>query len=180
MEEKNKQQCELINELKKSNKQKEKKIRKFKKAYNKIKKEMYELDDALNQKVKYKDEINIVYEMEEDGDCNLFGEKFVENNKDNIDLVINGVKNNLTNKYALKKGENIVKMIIKNNITNLSKMFCKCDKIKNIDDLKYLNSKYFLNLEGMFIECSSLTDLKPLESWDVSNVENFKSLFINC
>ena len=124
MEEKNKQQCELINELKKSNKEKDKKIRKFENAYNKMKNEMYDLDDVCGQADKYKDEINIVYEMEEDGDCNLFGEKFVENNKDNIDLVIDGVKTNLTNKYTLKKGENNVKMIIKNKITNLSKMFC--------------------------------------------------------
>ena len=34
---------------------------------------------------------------------NIFGEKFVENNKNNIELNINGNKSDLENKYKLKK-----------------------------------------------------------------------------
>ena len=54
---------------------------------------------------KYKDEINLIYYTEKDGIENIFGKKFVENNKNNIELIINGIKNNLVNEYELKNGE---------------------------------------------------------------------------
>ena len=39
--------------------------------------------DLFNNK--YKDEINIIYKTEKEGIVNIFGEKFVENNKNNIE-----------------------------------------------------------------------------------------------
>ena len=47
---------------------------------------------------KYRNKINLIYFSKKDGNCNIFGEKFVENNKNNIDLkrlIINGTKSNL-------------------------------------------------------------------------------------
>ena len=48
--------------------------------------------------------INLIYECEEDGIWRIFGETFVENNKNNIELLINGIKSELVEKYELKKG----------------------------------------------------------------------------
>ena len=54
--------------------------------------------------------INIKYYANyDDKKENIFGEKFVENNKNNIELMINGKKNELEQKYKLKKGEIIYK-----------------------------------------------------------------------
>ena len=39
-----------------------------------------------------KNEIKLMYYTEKEGIFNIFGEKFVENNKDNIDLIINGIE----------------------------------------------------------------------------------------
>ena len=61
----------------------------------------------------YRNEINLIYYTEKEGIQNIFGEKFVENNKNNIELNINGVKNMLIDKYNLQKGENKIKIIIK-------------------------------------------------------------------
>ena len=36
---------------------------------------------------------------------NIFGEKFVKNNKNNIELIINDKKSELVEKYELKKGK---------------------------------------------------------------------------
>ena len=83
--------------------------------------------------IKYKNEINIIYKTEEESEENIFGEKFIENNKNNIELIINGNKNSLINKYKLKKGENNIKIIIKNKKTNLKKMFYECKSLKNIE-----------------------------------------------
>ena len=46
-------------------------------------------------------------------------------------------------------------------------MFFECKNLKNIDELKYLNTKYWNIFEGMFFGCSSLSDIKGLEKWNV-------------
>ena len=51
---------------------------------------------------------------------------------------------------------------------------------KNINELKYLNTKYCDNFGGMFYGCSSLPDIKGLEKWNVSNANNFGSMFSGC
>ena len=53
----------------------------------------------------------------------IFGSKFVENNKNNITLIINGKKSELIEEYELKEGKNNVQIIINNKLTNLENMF---------------------------------------------------------
>ena len=53
-------------------------------------------------------------------------------------------------------------------------MFDGCESLKNIDELKYLNTKDIINFAYMFHGCSSLLDIKPLENWNVSNGNNFQ------
>ena len=123
----------------KNNEEKDNKIKILENKYNELKKEIARfMINELNDIKKDKDEINLIYEVENEGNYNIFGEEFVKINKENIDLNINGKKNDLIDKYNLKKGENNIKMIIKNKITNLEKMFYKCNKLKNIDELNIL------------------------------------------
>ena len=67
----------------------------------------------------YKKEINLEYLTEKEGKQQIFGYKFVQNNHDKINLVINGEKSKLIDQYYLKKGENNVTICIKNTLTNL-------------------------------------------------------------
>jgi len=136
--------------------------------------------DLFNNKYKLKNEINIIYKTDKEGEENIFGDKFVENNKNNIDLIINGNKNNLIDKYKLKKGENNIKIIIKNKISNLGHMFKDCKSLINIKDLEYLDTKDINNFAQMFEGCSLLSDIKALENWNVSNGNNFKFMFYEC
>ena len=134
--------------------------------------------------------INLIYDVNKDsyfdwkGDriekVNIFGKKFVENNKDNIELIINGIKCELLNNYKLKEGENNIQIIIKNKISNLEYMFYDCKSLKNIEGLKYLDTKEIINFSYMFWGCSSLSDLKPIENWNVSNGNNFSFMFSRC
>ena len=71
--------------------------------------------------------INLIYYIEEDGINNIFGEKFVENNKNKIELIINGKENDLIEKYKLNKGDNNIKIIIKNKLIDLEDMFNWCE-----------------------------------------------------
>ena len=107
---------------------------------------------------------------------NIFGEKFTENNKHNIELIINGEKSELLSEYNLKQGKNIISILIKNKLTNLSDMFNNCDSLINIEELKFLNVEEVTDFSGMFSNCSSLSDIKPLENWNVSNGIDFSGI----
>ena len=80
----------------------------------------------------------------------------------------------------MKKGENNIKIIIKNKITNLEYMFYDCISLNNIEGLKYLDISNGNNFSGMFYGCKSLSDIKPLENWNVSNGNNFSKMFFGC
>ena len=133
----------------------------------------------------FKDKYNkiiLIYEKKSDYNeaNNIFGSKFVENNKDKIELIINGEKNELISEYKLKEGENKLEIIIKNKITNLEYMFYNCISLKNIEGLKFLDTKEIKNFSYMFSGCESLSDIKGLENWNVSNGNNFSYMFIGC
>ena len=142
---------------------------------NKIETKLKKESNNLKEK-----EINLIYTCKFEGTKKIFGELFVENNKDNIELIINGEKTKLVNKYKLKKGENHITLIIKNKIDNLSNMFFKCKALKNIDELKYLNTEDCKDFSRMFNWCSSLSDINALEHWNVSNGTNFFGMFGGC
>ena len=77
--------------------------------------------------IEYRNIINLIYEKHKkkyNHDYNnIFGSKFVENNKENIKLIINGEKSELIEKYDLKVGINNMQLIIINTLTNLECMF---------------------------------------------------------
>ena len=50
----------------------------------------------------------------------------MENSKDNIELIINGIESELVREYELKDGENKIEIIIKNKILNYEEMFASC------------------------------------------------------
>ena len=47
-------------------------------------------------------------------------------------------------------------------------MFEKCELLKNIEDLKYLDITNINNFSCIFIECLSQSHIKPLQNWNVS------------
>ena len=127
-----------------------------------------------------KKDLNFEYITEEGGIYDIFGETFVQNNKDNIELIINGKPNKLIDKFILKKGKNNIKMIIKNDLKNLDEMFHGCKTLVNINDLKYLDLKNVTSIKELFYECESLKDIKALENWDVSKFEDLSGIFCGC
>ena len=125
-----------------------------------------------------KNNINLIYEIDYKGSVEIFGNDFVKNNKNNIKLIINGVKSEITEYYELRKGKNNIELIIKNKLTSLEDMFGECSSIKNIEELKYLDTTEVNNFSRMFYECSS-PDIKGLENLNVSNGNNFSQMFMN-
>ena len=105
---------ERINVLMKNNEEKDKKINKLENDFSEIE----EIVDDI-QKDKYKDEINLIYETKKESNNPIFGETFVEINRGNIELDINGKKSDLVNKCVLQIGKNNIKMKIKKKLTLL-------------------------------------------------------------
>ena len=136
----------------------------------------------LNQynKGEYKNKINLIYFVKSKGNYNIFGEIFVLNNRNSIDLIINGKDHKLVSNYELKRGENNITMVIKNKLINLSHMFTGCDTLKDIKELKHLDISNAKDFSSMFWGCLSLSDITPLEDWDVSNIINFSNIFGGC
>jgi len=132
--------------------------------------------------IEFRNTINLKYEKskDEDSNNNIFGAKFVENNKKNIILKINGKKSELIEKYNLKEGINIIQIIIKNKLISLKDMFNGVTSLKNIEEFKYLNTKEVNDFSGIFYNCSKLSDIKPLQSWNVSNGNDFSFMFHGC
>ena len=128
----------------------------------------------------YRNKLDLIYIAKSRVNCIIFGEKFVKNNKDNIELIINGEKNILVNSYELNEGENKITLIIKKNLTNLSRMFQSCESLQNINDLKYLDIKHVKDFSYMFFGCSSLSDISSLKNWNVSNINDFSYMFCGC
>ena len=130
--------------------------------------------------IKYKNEINIKYMAEIDGNQEIFGYNFVNNNINNISLIINGNKSPLVNESILKKGENNITICIKKELTNLSEMFSFCKDLYNIDELKYLNTENVTDFSGIFQHCEKISNINVLENWNTSKSETFAYMFYGC
>ena len=48
-------------------------------------------------------------------------------------------------------------------------MLYECQHLKNIDDMKYLDTQYCKDFSYIFYNCSLLSDIKALKKWNVSN-----------
>ena len=104
---------------------------------------------------------------------------------------MNGKRNKSVSEYKLKKGENIIKIIIKKKLTNLSCIFYRCKYLIDIIGLKYLDVTEVKDFGSMFAYLESLSDIlqnwngsngslsdiKPLQNWNVSNGTTFSHIF---
>ena len=69
----------------------------------------------------------------------------------------------LVDEYFLNPGENVITLIIKNKLKNLSYMFHNCSALKNIEELMFLDVRESKSLSYFFSGCSSIQDISPLE-----------------
>ena len=170
---------EEINKIKKICIKQEDEIKELKKSNEDKDNQIEELKERINKLIK-ENEINLIYECSSNGPNFILGKSFVERNKNNIQLFINGAYTSLSECQYLQKGENNIKLIIEKKLYDLSCMFYQCSALKNIDGLKYLNIEACSNFSHMFEGCSSLKEINSLEKWNVSNGNNFSHMFSGC
>ena len=127
-------------------------------------------------------EINIIYEIKKGNYINIFGSKFVENNKNICKIIIDKKKSEITEKYNIKNNNNKLKIILKGieNVINMSGMFSRCSSLSSLPDISKLNPNNVTDMSGMFKECSSLSSLPDISKWNTSNVTDMSYMFSGC
>ena len=77
--------------------------------------EVNEINNVKNEGGVNKNEINLIYEAKSKGNYDIFGVKFIENNIENIEVIINWKHNKPIFRYELEKGDNNITLIVKKN-----------------------------------------------------------------
>ena len=115
----------------------------------------------------------------------LFGERFVENNKNKCKIIINGKEKELCTFYNFDNMDENQIFTIKlkgiNNIDDISFMFCGCLSLFSLPDISKWNTEKVTNMSCIFCGCYSLKSLpKDLSQWNTSNCVSFNGMFYGC
>ena len=99
----------------------------------------------------------IIYKIDENKDeIKIFGKKFVDNNKNNIKLEIEGNEYKIMESYKIKikKNKNLrIKIKGIENITNMSHIFEDCLSLSNLPDISKWNTNNVTYMSSMFWGC---------------------------
>ena len=151
-----------------------------------------EFDIKIKKRQKL-NEINIYYKINiNDKKLKLFGRKFIENNKDNGIMIIEGkekeiseyidIDDNLKNKEILH-----IKFKEIKRITNMSYIFGRYygqedwgSSLISVPDISDWNMEFVTNISGMFAFCSSLSTLPDISKWITNNITDINYLFNYC
>ena len=146
--------------------------------------------NEIYQKIKTKsiNEITIIYDINKNKGykyMNIFGPSFVERNKNNCKMIIEGKEyelNNIINLKQLENENNYLEIKLKGvqNITDLSDMFWKCSSLISLPDLSELYTINITNTSDMFRLCTSLKSLPDISKWNTSNIKDTSFMFFGC
>ena len=129
------------------------------------------------------DKIEIKYssEIELPEIINIFGKKFVKNNKKNCSLIINDQKVELCERYKKPAKEDLIIILVKENpIEDASEMFKNCDFLTSVKIVNQWTMDKVKDMNSMFYECTALDHLKIFSDWNTSEVKDFSNMFYKC
>ena len=132
------------------------------------------------------DEIKMIYKVKNLKEVQLFGTDFVERNKNNCNLIIEGEEQGLKQVHSFgiffgtDKEYFEVKLKGITNITDMSKMFYECTSLISLPDISKFNTSNITDMSGIFGYCLSLTSLPDISKWNTSSVTNMSGMFLGC
>jgi surface protein len=113
-------------------------------------------------------EIDIIYDIKEEGNINIFGSEFVKNNKNICKMIIDNKEYEIAEKYNIKNKNNN-KLIIKlkgiDKVTNMMGIFYGCSSLSSLPDISKWNTNNVTYMSYMFCGCSSLSSLPDISKW---------------
>ena len=140
-------------------------------------------DEYFNHPFFKMNEITIIYKNIEKGNkIRIFGEKFVENNKNKCKIKYKDEIFDLKEFLDIQKDEDIfeIKLIGINNVTNMSYMFNECFSLVSLPDISRWNTNKVTDMSFMFTLCESLKILDDISEWNTNNVTNMSYMFYDC
>ena len=146
-------------------------IKKFLEENNFINKEKIQnVYVEKKQKVNYDDEFIMKYKIIEDTKIRIFGDDFVENNKEICKIIIGEKEEELCAFYETEniklKDDKILEIILKGikNITDLSSMFLFCNNLISYSYINFDSSK-IINMSNIFCGCELLENIPDISKW---------------
>ena len=131
-----------------------------------------------------KDEITIIYKLDNRKVVKIFGKNFVKINKDKCKIIYNSKEYELTGYFNL--GNKIyynlltIKLRFIHNIIKMSDMFNECSSLLSLPDIYKWNTNNVKNLNYLFCDCSLLKTLPDISKWKIGNVNSLNLIFYNC
>ena len=114
----------------------------------------------------------------------IFGKKFVSNNKNKSKIIINEKEIELSEFYEIEPNllntKIIVRLIEKQNINDMSYMFYNCTSLIAIHNFSNFDMSKVTNMSYMFCGCSSLKYLNDFLLLKDINPENISYMFFGC
>ena len=115
----------------------------------------------------------------------IFGENFVQTNKDICKIIVNNEKKELCSYLEnyhnyLNKDKLEIKLTGINNIIDSSYMFSGCVSLISLPDISKWNIIKVENMRGIFFYCKSLTYLDDISGWKTDNIKDLCGAFDNC
>ena len=65
-------------------------------------------------------------------------------------------------------------------VKDLSYLFSRCTKIKNIENIENLKTKFVKNMCGIFNCCEELINIPSISKWNIEKVDDMSIMFQNC
>jgi len=128
--------------------------------------------------------INIIYDIKRAYKyIDIFGSKFVKNNKNKCKMIIDNKEYEITEKYNIENYNNNelnIKLKGINNVIDMSGMFYGCSSLSSLSDISNWITNKATNMRYMFYECSSLSSLPDISKWNTNNVIDMSGMFYGC
>ena len=136
-------------------------------------------------------EINILYDISkkvnwiENGKdtITIFGNEFVENNKNICKMIIDNEEYEIKEKFNIKNyNKNVLNIKLKgiDNIIDMSNMFNSCRSLSSLPDISEWNTNNVTDMSYMFNGCTSLKSLPDISKWNTNNVTDISYMFNLC
>ena len=129
-------------------------------------------------------EIVIKYKIGKEEKIRIFGDKFVENNKDNFQMIINDNIYELNQFYNIQneKENEILELKLRQlkDVTNISYMFSECSSLIEISDISEFYTNNITDMNYIFNQCSELLSLPDISNWNTRKVNNMRAMFNKC
>ena len=115
----------------------------------------------------------------------IFGDIFVNNNKDSCVIVVENKEYKLCTKMETTKMKKIdnkyeIKLKIFGTLMDLSYMFHQCNSLSPSSEINEMDISNVTNISYLFSECIYLSQLPDISKWNTGNVDNMACIFAGC